>query len=91
MYHLNPNRLTDTSPEVEAVLINLLRQAPPWRKLKMLRDLNTTARRLAVSGIRQRYPNATDAEVKRHLADLCLGEQLAATVYGEWDEFKVSA
>lgn len=31
---------SDTSPEAEAVLIDLLRQAPPWRKFEMVGELN---------------------------------------------------
>lgn len=78
----------DTSPEAEAVLIDLLRQAPAWRKFKMVGDLNATVKQFALAGIRERHPSATEKEAKRHLADLLLGEELAAKVYGEWDEFQ---
>jgi hypothetical protein len=79
--------LSDTSPEVEAILIDLLRQAPAWRKFKMVGDLNATVKEFALVGIRERYPYATEREIKRHLADLLLGEDMAARVYGAWDEF----
>jgi hypothetical protein len=72
----------DTRPEAEAVLIGLLRQAPPWRKLHMVDQLNQTVRTLALSGLRQRYPEATPQELRRRLADLLLGPDLAALVYG---------
>lgn len=72
----------DTRPEAEAVLIGLLRQAPPWRKLHMVGQLNQTVRTLALSGLRQRYPEATSQELRRRLADLLLGPDLAARVYG---------
>jgi hypothetical protein len=36
--------LTDTRPEAEAVLIDLLRQAPPWRKIRMMEQLNQQMR-----------------------------------------------
>jgi len=72
----------DTRPEAEAVLIGLLRQAPPWRKLHMVGQLNQTVRTLALSGLRQRYPEATPQELRRHLADLLLGPDLAALAYG---------
>lgn len=78
----------DTSPEAEALLITLLRQAPSWRKFKMVGDLNATVKQFALSGIRQRHPNATEEQVNRHLADILLGEELAATVYGQWDDFQ---
>lgn len=79
---------SDTSPEAEAVLIALLRQAPAWKKFKMVGDLNKTVKQFALAGIRQRHPNATEEEVNRHLADLLLGDELAALVYGAWDEFQ---
>ena len=73
---------TDTRPEAERVQIELLRRAPAWRKLQMVDQLNQAARVLALSGLRQRYPHATPAELRRRLADLVLGAELAARVYG---------
>jgi len=72
----------DTRPEAEAVLIKMLRQAPPWRKLHMVDQLNQTVRTLALSGLCQRHPDATPQELRRRLADLLLGPDLAAQVYG---------
>jgi hypothetical protein len=72
----------DTRPEAEAVLIGLLRQAPPWRKLAMVGQMNQAVRALALSGLRTRHPEATPQELRRRLADLLLGPDLAAQVYG---------
>jgi hypothetical protein len=72
----------DTHPEAERVQIELLRQAPAWRKLEMVGQLNQTVRTLALSGLRQRHPEATPQELRRRLADLLLGPNLAAQVYG---------
>jgi hypothetical protein len=87
---MTPDPISDTSPEAEAVLIALLRQAPAWRKFKMVGDINATVKQFALAGIRERYPDATERQVNRHLADLLLGEELAATVYGAWDELQSS-
>lgn len=87
---INHDPLSDTSPEAEAVLIALLRQAPAWRKFKMVGDLNATVKQFALAGIHERHPEAQAHELRRHLADLLLGEDLAAAVYGEWDEFQSS-
>jgi hypothetical protein len=38
-------------------------------------------RTLALSGLRQRYPQATPQELRRRLADLLLGPSLAAQAY----------
>jgi hypothetical protein len=72
----------DTDPQTEAVLINLLRQASPARKLIMVGELNTTVRILALAGLRQRFPAAGSGELQRRLADLLLGADLAGQVYG---------
>ena len=77
---------TDTRPEAERVQIELLRRAPAWRKLQMVDQLNQSARTLALCGLRQRYPRATSVELRRRLADLVLGAELAARVYGPLEE-----
>jgi hypothetical protein len=73
---------SDTRPEAEVVLIGLLRQAPAWRKLHMVGQLNQTVRTLPLNGLRQRYPEATPQELRRRLAALLLGPGLAALAYG---------
>jgi hypothetical protein len=73
----------DTHPKMEAVQIELWRQASPTRKMNMLAQLNAALRVLAVTGLRSRYPHADEAELRRRLADLLLGADLARKVYGE--------
>lgn len=73
---------SDTRPEAEAVLIELLRRQQPWQKLKRMNQLNARLRAFAMSGLRQRHPDASEAELRRRLADLLLGPELAAQVYG---------
>lgn len=73
---------SDTGPEAEQVLIDLLRGAPIARKLEMLGQLNAAARQLALQGLRARHPGATEAQLQRYLADLLLGPELAARAYG---------
>ena len=74
---------SDTDPKVEALQIKMWRQASPTRKMHMLAQLNASVRILALAGLRSRYPNATETELRRRLADLILGEELARKVYGE--------
>jgi hypothetical protein len=73
---------SDTTPAAEQVLVELLRQAPVWRKMEMLAQLNAAAHGIALAGLRRRYPQAGEAEMRRRLADLLLGPELAAKVYG---------
>ena len=72
----------DTRPEAEAVLIRLLREAPSWRKLEMVDQLNQAVKLLALAGLRQRYPGENEERLQRRLADLLLGEDLARKAYG---------
>ncbi len=72
----------DTDPKMEALQVELWRQASPTRKMNMLAQLNAAVRLLAATGLRARYPNADEAELRRRLADLLLGEDLARKVYG---------
>lgn len=73
---------SDTHPEIEALQIQLWRQASPTKKMNMLAQLNASVRLLALTALRAKYPNATEKELKRALADLVLGEEQARKVYG---------
>ena len=79
---------SDTHPKMEALQIQFWRQASPQRKMHILAQLNASARTLAMAGLRSRYPQADEAELRRRLADLLLGEELARKVYGGLDHAK---
>jgi predicted component of type VI protein secretion system len=78
----------DTHPKMEALQIQLWRQASPTRKMTMLAELNKSAQLLALAGLRNQYPQAREAEIRRRLAGLLLGEECALKVYGEIDHAK---
>ena len=73
---------SDTHPEIEQLQIERLRQMPSWRKMALVGEMNRTVRTLALAGLRQRHPDDSPAQRRRRLADLLLGPDLAATVYG---------
>lgn len=77
---------TDTHPKMEALQIQLLRQASPAQKMEMLSGLNASARMLALIGLRSQYPYASERELQRRLPGLLLGEKLACKVYGDLDD-----
>ena len=79
---------SDTHPKMEALQIQLWRQASPTRKMHMLAQLNASAHTLALMGLRSRYLQASQAELHRRLAGLVLGEELARKVYGEMSNAK---
>ena len=74
--------MNDTVLDVERVRVEHLRRMPTWRKLELMAEMSQTVHTLALSGLRQRHPDDTPARRHRRLADLILGEELAARAYG---------
>jgi len=74
--------ISDTHPKIEAFQIQLLREVPSWRKANMLGQMFQTMKELAYQGLRQRHPDAGENELRRRLAGVILGEELAEQVYG---------
>jgi len=72
----------DTDPAAERVLFQLLREATPARKMRMILEANRTARALALAGLRARHPGDSPERIRRRLADLWLGPELATKAYG---------
>ena len=72
----------DTTPETETILFKLWCETPGWRKIEMMEGMNQTGRQLALMGLRKRFPDANTEELKRRLASILLGEELATIVYG---------
>jgi hypothetical protein len=74
---------SDTHPKMEALQIQLWRQASPTRKMAALAQLNASVRLLAMTGLRSQYPQASEAELRFKLSVMLLGDELARKVYGE--------
>jgi hypothetical protein len=72
----------DTDPQAERVLIGLLQEAPQWRRIEIMCGMIETLRSLVLSGVRQRYPHAGEDEIRRRVADILLGPELAEKAYG---------
>lgn len=72
--------LRDTSPETEALLIQLLAKKSPAEKLQMVSKMNATVRSLAMSGLRERHPAESDLQLKVRLAELLYGSDIAKII-----------
>ena len=72
---------SDTHPKMEQVQIEFIRRMPSWKKIAIVDGLNETVKTLAITGIKQRNPQATSQQIHRMLAALMLGEDLARKVY----------
>ncbi|PYS75119.1 MAG: hypothetical protein DMF73_01680 [Acidobacteria bacterium] len=75
---------SDTTPEAEAVLLQLLRQAPVWKRLQMIDEMYDTLRLLASADLRRCHPNASDEELTRRLIARFLNREEVVAAYG-WD------
>jgi hypothetical protein len=76
--------MLDTSPEAEAVLIRVLREMSPARKLRQISALTYAGRAFALDGLRRRYASASPDELHKRLVARVLGPEIALRVYA-WD------
>ena len=72
----------DTSVAALAVQDALFRRASPAEKLAQVARLSRMVDQLSVAGLRQRHPTADDEMIRYRRAELRLGRELAARVYG---------
>lgn len=73
---------SDTQPDIERLRSDLLRRMSPAQKLELLGGLNDLLRQTALAGLRRQFPHASEAAIRRRLADRLLGPELAEQVYG---------
>ena len=76
--------LSDTTPEAERVLIELARAMPDAKKIDQVFELIETVRRFGRIGLRSRYPEASEDELKKRMAALVFDRETVLEVYG-WD------
>jgi len=75
--------LTDTPREILEIQYDLYRKMSPAKKFRIVCDAYRTGQRLAMAGIRMRFPNTSEKEVKQIWAKEHLGEELYYKVYGD--------
>ena len=78
--------LSDTPPAVVAIRDAMLREQSSAERMQLIGALNRTVELLMEDGIRRRHPGISDAQLFRRMADLRLGDALAARVYGPRDD-----
>ena len=74
---------TDTSPEARQVLIELYRKMPQVVKFIRIFEAYQTGKMLAMAGLRDCYPEASEKKIWYLWAKQHLGEKLFNEVYGE--------
>ena len=76
-----PMRSRDTSLEAHRRQLDICRRMDPARRVELAWRMSEEARAVAAAGIRARHPDYSEAEVRRALARLVLGDALASIAW----------
>ena len=74
--------MQDTSQPSKARYYELLRNLPPERRMRAMLGLNRAVRELALAGIRNHHPTATEAELQVRLTVRLYGRDIAQRLFG---------
>ena len=72
----------DTSPEIQKIFFEMLRDVPASKKLSLTFDLIQTTRLFAFSGLRSRFPDASETELRRRFVSKLLHRDDVIKAYG---------
>lgn len=72
----------DTSPETQDLVFEMLRNAPSSKKIALTFDLIQAGRLLVLSGLRRRFPTASEGELRRHLISKLLAREDVIRAFG---------
>lgn len=70
----------DTSEEAEAIMFELLSKKTFAEKWEMVSDMNKTVRLLAFAGLRDKYPDENENQLRIRFAELFYGEEIASRI-----------
>jgi hypothetical protein len=76
--------MSDTSPQIQKLLIQGYRQMSPSQKLTRVQELTQTVQQLALARIRQQYGAISEREQRLRLAALWLDRGTMQRVF-QWD------
>ena len=74
----------DTDPRVEKVLCDLAARMTAAEKMAAMKSMWRLHMRLSVSGLRIRYPEAGNEEIRKRLCAILHGRDISMRVFG-WD------
>jgi hypothetical protein len=80
----------DTSPEIQDLVFQMLRSASTSKKIALTFDLIQTTRLLVLAGLRRRFPNADEKELRRELISKLLAREDVIRAYGFDPDARVS-
>lgn len=73
---------SDTAPEAQRVMFEMLSRAPVWKRLALTCELIQATRKLMLADLRRRFPRASEEELRRRLIARLLTRDEAMRVYG---------
>lgn len=74
----------DTTPAIEAVLIDGFRAMTPSQKLEIVNQLTLAVQQLALADVRRRHPDADARELELRVASRWIEPKLMLAAFG-WD------
>ncbi|MCK4765273.1 MAG: hypothetical protein KAW12_23940 [Candidatus Aminicenantes bacterium] len=77
-------QISDTSPDIEEILVTGYRRMTPQQKLKRVDELTKAVQQLALARIRQQYGKIPEREERLRLAALWLDRETMIKVFN-WD------
>lgn len=72
----------DTSPDAQRVLVDIYRKMPTNIKIRRIFEAYQTGKILAMAGLRESHPQASEKQIWYLWAKQHLGEKLFNEVYG---------
>jgi len=78
------SRISDTSSQIQEILIAGYRRMSPQQKLKRVNELTKAVQQLALARIRQQYGKLSEREQQLRLASLWLDRKTMIQVFN-WD------
>lgn len=72
----------DTTPEAQQMMFELLRRMPAWKRLALTCELIQTTRSLMLAGLRSRFPEASEEEIRRRFIASMLTREEVVNAYG---------
>ena len=73
----------DTHPAIDRMLFDRLREMTPQQRMQATADMTRAMCQLSFAGLRLRYPNADDEELRMRAAALRLGRETMLRFFGE--------
>jgi len=79
---MSDGRPSDTSSIADEVQCAILRSMTPQQKAEIFTGLTLAVQELAMAGLREQFPDATEDELRLRLAARRLGNDLVRRIWG---------